>query len=240
MGEAKKRGSFEERKKQALHNQRMPLYRFFEHEHHAQALMEGKIWVGTLKKCREFECPQQGDSYEATSIYRPSLNISNRIVTEEDYETAKHFRIVGFLPPPGYHYPGTLIINESSLMDEIPNGYLLCTTNDPDSIKQESEKWKYGVRINLHPNKLFEIISNGFLKKDINISNCKHDKAIYDDSKRIYSDYRLAPDHLAFIKPEKHAAQSEYRFFWEAEHKHFYEDGIELNCPELKPYLERV
>ena len=220
----------------------LPLYRFFKNEREAECLLDGKVWISTLQKCREFECPQQGDKAEATSLYHiVDFSIDHRVITEKDHWIASHSTIGGIdLPPPGEFYDGCLSLRNVGIHRKIQNGFLLCTTNDPDKLQEQSNEWKYGVEITLRQSKIFEILTRAIIKKGIPIRQNRHGWADYDTS-RIYHDPLEAPRNLAFIKPDLHRHQSEYRFFWEAPYGYVYpNDGVLVECPEIKPYLKKL
>lgn len=233
MGEAKKRGTMEDRKSQALAAKGLPLYRFFKTRERAEALLNGEVWVSTLQKCREYDDPQQGDKYEGSANYLTSINTGDRPVSKEEQERALHGG-VGIAD-------GVSNITIGSINTEfiIPNGFLLCTTNDPISIKQQSDEWAFGVQINLSQRDIFDLLSEALLRKGVPLTNGSFGWADYD-TQRIYYDHTTPPKNLAFIKPKVHKAQSEYRFFWEAQEGYKYGDGILLNCPEIKPYLKAI
>ncbi len=45
------------------------VYRFFMKENEAEALTRGQVWISTLKTCRNYENPEQGDPQEAYETY---------------------------------------------------------------------------------------------------------------------------------------------------------------------------
>ena len=217
----------------------LPLYRFFREQWEAECLLNGKVWISTLQKCREFECPQQGDPYEGSITYQQGLLIiENRVVTEDDYLTALHAGIG--IPSPGTFMSGKNIIAGNSRSSTIPNSYLLCTTNNPNDLQDQSSEWKYGVEINLKQSKLFEFLTNALIRSGIPIVSKHHAWANYD-SGRIYYDYRQKPQNIAFLKPDLHRKQAEYRFFWLSLPNHNYpKHGILIDCPEIIPFLKKI
>lgn len=232
--------SYEDQVKEANQFRGLPLYRFFKNEWEAECLLDGKVWISTLKKCREFECPQQGDKGEGTSTFHQlHLSIDHRIVTERDHQILSHMPIGINLPPPGQFYNGSINLSDNKINFAIPNGFLLCTTNAPDNLQAQSSEWKFGVKINLRQSKIFEILTSAIINHNIPIMKRHHDWADYDTS-RTYHDPLEAPLNLAFIKPDLHRRQSEYRFFWEAPYGYVYPDGVLVDCPELKPYLKKL
>lgn len=232
--------SYEEQTKDVNQFKGLPLYRFFKSERDAECLLDGKVWVGTLKKCREFECPQQGDKEEGASTYHiVKFSIVNRIITERDHRIMSHSPIGINLPPPGEFYNGSINLGNVKVHHQIPNGFLLCTTNDPNRLREQSKEWKYGVEINLRQSKIFEILTSAIINHGIPIMKRHHGWADYDTS-RTYHDPLEAPLNLAFIKPDLHRCQSEYRFFWEAPYGYVYPDGVLVDCPEIKPYLKKL
>ena len=44
------------------------VYRFFKELSHAQALLNGQVWLSTLNTCRQYENNAQGDQLEATRV----------------------------------------------------------------------------------------------------------------------------------------------------------------------------
>src|SRR4051812_31281980 len=45
------------------------VYRFFQEEQHADALVDGLVWLSTLEECRRYEDPARGDRDEGTLTY---------------------------------------------------------------------------------------------------------------------------------------------------------------------------
>lgn len=252
MGQAKLRGTKEERIRQAqervkLENQNiqdkkeqvdLPLYRFFETKEYADTFANGEIWISTLKECRKHDDPQQGDPDEGSMTYQQGvLIIENRVITQEDYDIA-HSASIG-IPEPGTFVKGPITLIGNSKTRFINNAYLLCTTSDPNAITKQSNNWKYGVKINLPKEDFHKIVTSAFDNKRIILTKDKHGWAKYGDN-RVFYDYKRPPTDLAFIKPNRHAVQSEYRFLWISNEEHDYKKGILLNCPSLKPYLEKL
>lgn len=244
MGEAKQRGSFYKRKsqaleRQALENKTKPLNRFFKNKEQALAFLDGDVWISTLQKCREFEDPQQGDIDEGSSTFHQEfLTIKNRIITEEDIAIAN---LVGVrLPAAGSFYDGEIVLENNLGKTLIKNGFLLCTTNDPVSLQAQSPEWEYGIEINMNPDDFFRYLTMSLLIKKIPISKGRHDWADYDTA-RIYRDYTQKLENLAFLKPNIHKKQSEYRFFWETRnHFEYPPNGILIKCPQVKPFLRKL
>lgn len=240
MGNYKIFNSYRDQVEDANRLRGLPLYRFFKNEWEAECLLDGKVWISTLQKCREFECPQQGDKKEGTSTYHQlHLSIDHRIVTEEDHLVLKHLRIGINLPPPGEFYNGSINLSNNMMSEHIPNGFLLCTTNMPESLKAQSSEWRYGVEITLRQSKIFKLLTHAILRQNISIITSHHAWADYDTS-RTYHNPLKKPQHLAFIKPDLHRGQSEYRFFWAAPYNYEYPGGILIDCPEIKPYLKQI
>ncbi len=192
MGEAKKRGTWEERRNQALAAKRFPLYRFFKSKERAKTFLEGKIWVSTLQECRNYEDAQQGDKGEGTSFFTTSIHTNGGRLTTPQLEAAMHGGV--------YIHPDNIgiTINSIEYHREIDNGYLLCTTSDPKLLMQQSLEWQYGVELLLPADELHCILTNAFQRQGINIAHCKHGWADYK-TKRSYSNYKEAPEHLAFV-----------------------------------------
>ena len=241
MAKTKRQKLIQKQRIQNLKKQGFPLYRFFEEEWQAKALLKGKVWISTLEKCREYECPQQGDSHEATSTYHQVyLHVENRIVTVRDHLILGHLGLIqGALPPPGQFFSGCLHCENNTRSTRIPNGFLLCTTNKENSLSDQSNNWNYGIQINCHPNTLFFLLNSALRAKKIPIVSGRHNWTDYDTN-RIYTDPLQQPHDLAFIKPHHHKAQSEYRFFWEAQPEYDFQDGILVDCPQIIPYLKQV
>lgn len=227
--------SYQEQVEDAKRFKGLPLYRLFEENWQAESLLNGQIWISTLERCRSFEDDQQGDQYEGSSIYNFSLNTGNRSPTAEEIKYLAHGGVdIG----PNC---SNITIGKGTTVNRISNGFLLCTTNDPEKLKKQSSSWKYSVKIDLPPKKLALLLTNSMIKQGIPLScSFSHGWAKYG-SERHYNNPELEPQRLAFLKPEKHMDQSEYRFFTIATNNFNYpDDGILINCPELVPYLYRI
>lgn len=232
MSAEKKIGIVFDKENQALAAPGLPLYRFFNTEEKAEALLNGKVWLSTLQKCREYDDPQQGDKHEGTAIYKTSIKTGDREVNKEEQQRALYAG-VGIAD-------GLKDITLRSIECDfvIPNGYILCTTNDPKSLIKQSPEWRFGVQINLNQSQFFILITRALMRRGIRLKVISHGWADYD-TQRIFYDYKKPPQNLAFIKPNLHKHQSEYRFFWEADEEHNYKEGILIDCPEIKPFLEK-
>lgn len=230
----------EKQREYKLAKENLLLYRFFEEKWQAESLLNGKIWISTLEKCRQFECPQQGDKDEGTSTYHQvSLVIHNRIITVMDHIILDHLGIGGF-PPPGTFYHGRFEATNNRRTNKIPNGLILCTTNNQKSIQEQSINWNYGVKFTCSPKKIYQLISNALNKQGIPIENGKHGWADYNTERKYFSPLEQ-PTDLAFLKPKHQALQSEYRFFWECKYPFTYpEHGILIDCPEIKRYVKEI
>lgn len=223
---------------QILNMDEKPLYRFFETEEYADAFFNGSVRVSTLKKCREYDDPQQGDKDEGSSIYKHNpIIIKDRIITENEIQALLHAGIDLGLKA-GDFCRGSYEVFGNTHTRYIPDGYILCTTDDKESIVRISPEWRYGIQINITPKQLFEVLSNSFLRHGIKLTQGRFGWARYDLD-RIYNDFKYPPKDLAFIKPSFHKEQSEFRFFWLADTNHTY-NPIFLDCPELKDYLTKL
>lgn len=227
--------SYKEQIEDAKKVKGLPLYRFFPEEWQAQCFMEGKIWLSTLERCRSYEDEQQGDRNEGSSKYTLNLNTTNRFINEEDVIAAAHAGIM--IGDMCFNFQ----INNSQVTNVIRDGFILCTTNDPDSLIKKNNIWKYGVKIDLEPRKLAYFLTNAILRENIPISTpFKHGWTKYGDF-RNYSNYKDKPSNTAFLKDEIHKEQSEYRFFVEANDSYIYpNEGILIDCPEIIKYLEKI
>lgn len=212
----------------------LPLYRLFEEEWQAESLLNGKIWISTLEQCRNFEDNQQGDKHEGSSIFNFSMNAINRYPTNEE---RKHALYCGIDIGPNCH----AFIGNAKRINQISNGFILCTTNNPLALQKQSNAWKYGVKIDLPPRKFAYLLFISMLREGIELSSTFHHGWTKYGSERNYYSLETEPQRLAFLKPQEHENQSEYRFFVMATENFKYpEKGILINCPEIIQYLSKI
>lgn len=255
MGEAKKRGNFNERKNLALSvkanieldnenyqntdEQELLLYRYFNEERYAESFLNGNVWISTLQKCREYEDPQQGDLYEASTIYNHKpIRIQNRIITKEEVESLNHAGI-SLGVEAGEFVKGPIDINNNTTIRQIFNSFILCTTTNPNHLQSQSNEWRYDVKINLPYEHFHTILTREMMRKFEHFDYVDHGYAIYNKS-RYYSSPNNIPDNIMFLKPNFQEKQSEYRFVWKVKDLNNYGDGILLECSDLKPFMERL
>ncbi len=179
------------------------VFRFFELEEHAEALLQGHVWISTLETCRRYENAERGDPDEASVIYN-----SGTIVGDSDNADlqliAQRSRIgIG---------PGctNITLSNNTRSTRIPDAYVLCTTLGADPTTM-GDFGKYCVRI-ARPRSFCERVT-AILVRIGSIQQAYAGPVRYAD--RTYRFLDAEPGPLGFVKPrDKYAHQREYRMLW--------------------------
>lgn len=184
----------------------LKVYRFFKEKCHAEALCKGDVWISTLKTCREYEDPLQGDPDEAKHIYRSGYMVGG----SEDADLVKVAARSGIMLGPGSSNI-TLKDNVSIIM--ISDAFVLCTTKEFNPEALSDTFGMYCVEIS-NPSKFMELLS--FRLNEMHPLKCSlMGDVAYED--REYTGLEDPPGVLGFVKPfDKYSSQKEFRFIWEA------------------------
>lgn len=206
------------------------VYRFFQEKDHADALVEGKVWLSTLTKCRGYEDQFQGDSGEGTMHYQ-SGTISGSSHDKDFVEMARHANIgVG-------NDNKNIQIIDCSADHIIPDAFVICTTEhfSPDNI---GEKFgKYCVEIS-NPKLFFELVTEN-IKKYQKMYQGAWGRIIYKERK--FSGRDKIPGPMGFVKPpDKYSDQREVRFIWTIQGSPLLLEPFGLNIPEVKHLCRRI
>lgn len=209
----------------------LPLYRFFASKERADQFANGEIWISTLAECRKHEDFHQGDADEGSNTFHISSFESG--TTEQEIES----KILNRLR---FDTNGAkIIMKDCKSKTSIKNAFLLCTTKNKD-IENLSDKWKYGVQINTTSKKLnFLLNASLIFNNKVPVVSNLYGITNYNIS-RDFSDINNPPPHSAFLKPQIHASQEEYRFYWECPRNYEYKNGILVKCESLKKYLKKL
>lgn len=205
------------------------IYRFFSEEWQADSLACGDVWLSTLKQCRTYENPEQGDPEEAHEIY----NSGHAVGGSNDLELVEQARRSGIFIGPGC---SNITINNNTRVTSISDAFVLCTTINFSPEKLNDTFGKYCVEIT-NPMEFFVSISES-LNTQYTIKEAAAGRVIYKD--RNYSGMEIPPGPIGFVKPpDLYANQEEFRFLW------LPEDSAELKpflmkCPNISSLCKRV
>lgn len=220
-------------KKQLKQNSRKKIsevFRYFENEEHAAAFVKGEIFISTLKRCRHYEDPLQGDREEGYEHYN-----TGRRITGNGSDPA----FVAMAARAGIHIgPGAVdvTIENNGRTTFLHDAYVLCTTIGFSAESLTKTFGKYCVKIK-SVEKFHSVITEA-LSSVTEISQSARGEIVYKE--RFYKEFEESPGLIGFVKPpDKYAAQKEYRFLW------FVPDGAEISglvikCPNVVKLLTRV
>lgn len=210
------------------------IYRFFRNAEEADALAQGNVWLSTLKKCREYENPEQGDPEEAHETYNSGYAVGG----SDDprfMEISRRSGAIHFEPGCNVRLSGG-IINDCTSRRSLPNAYVLCTTIDflPENLSYTFGK--YCVEIT-DPRQFFISVSES-LERRAPISKAAAGKIIYKD--RHYAGMESPPGPIGFVKPpDPYASQKEFRFLWIPKGSSSLTPFL-LGCPKVKDLCKRI
>ena len=199
-----------------------PIYRFFPEKWQAEALCQGKVWISTLETCRSYEDPLQGDSEEATQIYK-SGHIVGGGSDSNFVEMASRCGIAI-----GENCTNITISNGTNTQ-KLPDAFVLCTTREfkPESLSDTFGS--YCVQIS-NPVEFFKR-SSIELNKYIEIKEGGMGLVQYKD--RIYTGLETPPGPVGFVKPSDiYSTQKEFRMLWIPTKKSAIKPFL-LKCPEI-------
>lgn len=205
-----------------------PVYKFFEKEEHADALLRGNVHLGTLNTYRDYEDAEQGDSEEAYETYFAS-DIEG---SSNDYKVAEQLRRSGMRME-----SNNIRIGKATRTIALPDAYVLCTTIEfsPENMSEKIGT-KFCVEIK-DPRKFFEIVSKK-LNSISAIHKAEMGKIIYTD--RHYSGLEEHPGMIGFVKPAfPYEKQKEFRFLWRMKDSNNLKP-FQLSCPEISDLCERI
>tara|TARA_R110000765_G_scaffold139653_1_gene239897 strand:- start:178 stop:957 length:780 start_codon:yes stop_codon:yes gene_type:complete len=206
-----------------------PVYKFFEKEEYADALLCGNVHLGTLNVYRGYEDAEQGDSEEAYETYRASKIVGS----SNDPKVAEQLRRCSIR----VEGCDNIVVTHARNVRSLPDAYVFCTSTEylPENMSEKIGT-KYCVKIK-DPERFFDIVS----RKIMSISPMHQGamgKVVYKD--RHYSGLRQPPGPIGFVKPAfPYEKQKEFRFLWLMKDS----DNLkpfQLSCPEISDLCERI
>lgn len=204
------------------------VYRFFQKEEHADALVNGHIWLSTIERCRAYEDAEQGDKWEA------SLNVGLSMISGggNDHDFVSSAKSIGVRVEPEAEH---MIITNSRSEYLVNDGYVLCaTTHFSEEVRDKFGK--YCVEIQ-NPFVFAELVSH-HLSIDENITYSYHGKINYGE--RTFVDRNPPSTHIGFIKPPfPYAYQKEYRFLYIPDENKNLKPRI-VYCPLLENICRKI
>lgn len=228
--EFKSKRDVKKRLKQNSRKKISEVYRYFENEEHAAAFVRGEIFISTLKRCREYEDPLQGDREEGYERYN-----TGRRITGNGSDPA----FVAMAAKAGIHVgpdSGEVTLENNERTTFLHDAYVLCTTLGFSAEDLTETFGKYCVKIKSIEK--FNSAVTESLSSATQISQSSRGEIIYKE--RFYKEFEDSPGLIGFVKPpDKYAAQKEYRFLWyvpvEVEIS-----GLVVRCPDVVNLLTRI
>ncbi|MCA9835431.1 MAG: hypothetical protein KC422_00885 [Trueperaceae bacterium] len=208
------------------------IYRFFGEYWQAKALLEGKVWISTLSVCRNYENPLQGDPFEGKAEhtinakgfgYERKIGLANEMTGMKNHEEALYS------------------LNSHKIEYEIPDAYVLCTTEVYKPEKMAETFGNYAVKIK-EPQQFFKVVTKKLEHLKGNM-NSRFSRVIYKtpltfQNEEIYTEPDL--DDIGFLKmPDKYANQKEVRMLWFPSNRLPISPFL-LNCSEASQFCELV
>lgn len=193
-----------------------PVYRFFQEEWQADALVKGNIWISTLETCRQYENAEQGDADEASETYSSKL--------ASGHGSDLHMKVVANRLGIGLSDKARNITFSNNVRHaRIVDGYVLCTSTEYSPDKLNETFGRYCVEIGDTKNfylRASEAIGRSHIKM-----HTKLGQVTYRD--RHFSGVEPRPGLVGFVKPTvPYAPQKEFRFVW-----------IPMGLKIFKPFL---
>lgn len=220
-------------KKQLKKNSRKQtseLYRYFENEEHAAAFVKGDIFISTLKRCREYEDPLQGDREEGYERYN-----TGRRITGNGSDPA----FVAMAAKAGIRIGPDVVgvtIENNERTTFLHDAYVLCTTLGFSAEDLTETFGKYCVKIKSIEK--FHATITESLALATPISQSARGEIIYKE--RFYKECEDSPGLIGFVKPpDKYAAQKEYRFLWYVP-VDVEISGLVVKCPDVVNLVTRI
>ncbi|OPY69566.1 MAG: hypothetical protein A4E62_01794 [Syntrophorhabdus sp. PtaU1.Bin002] len=205
------------------------VFRFFQEDWQADALARGDVWLSTLKTCREYEDPEQGDPEEAHEIYKSGHAVGG----SDDPEFVEIARRSGIYIGPGC---SNITISNNTMITVLPDAYVLCTTTEFSPDKLGETFGRYCVEIT-KPGRFFKSVSEA-LERKVSIREAAVGLVIYKD--RHYTGMEPRPGPIGFVKPRDiYAPQKEFRFLWIPENTNGLTPFL-LSCSEVHHLCKRI
>ncbi|RYE60365.1 MAG: hypothetical protein EOP20_02745 [Hyphomicrobiales bacterium] len=201
------------------------IYRFMNSEKFADDFAIGKIRLSTLKKCRAYEDPLQGDSEEAIHRYNSGRWTGSGI--EAKARLARMGVFVGGATD--------VFLSNNTVTSRIEDAYILCATDkfDPSSFKENFGD--YCIEIS-QPKKFFEVLTNSIRKTHL-LAEEKWGLISY--AERFTQGLNAEPGRIGFVKPMRYSPQREVRFLWRPKFSTNLE-FFNLDVPECADYCKRI
>ena len=206
------------------------VFRYFRSEEYAEDFVKGNILISTLKTCREYEDPLQGDSEEGFERYTPGACISGG---SNDSDFVAMAGNTGIRIGAGCQ---DVVINNAHRETSLHDAYVLCTTIGFSSSQLVDTFGSYCVKI-----KNLDAFQLAITKALLEISPVDaYFRGGITYKERSYQGMEAPPGVIGFVKPpDKYAVQREYRFMWTVPHNHLI-DKVVINCPGIKDFVKRV
>lgn len=207
------------------------VYRYFDNEDHAAEFAQGKVFISTLKICRAYENPLQGDHEEGFERYNTGRPITGSGSDPAIIAMASNAGIdIGF-------GVGSITLINNERVSYLHDAYVLCTTLKAfEGEKLGAAFGKYCVKINNLAGFYAELTKGLALAS--NITSSARGEIIYRE--RSYKEFESSPGLIGFVKPpDKYSDQKEYRFLWNVP-EGLDISGVVVECPKISSMVTRI
>jgi hypothetical protein len=200
------------------------LYRFFRKVPEAHALLDGHVWLSTLRACRAYEAIGQGDPDEASHRY----NTGNLEGHGDDPEFRRKAAIGGFKVAPGTE---SVVIWQNEITTTLHDAYLLCMSDhDSPELRQTFGAHRITLR---NATSALEAISEA-LGSTLEVTTAALGRIRYRPRYSEGDEASAGP--LGFVKPAvPFEPQREWRMLWTVAPPHEYKPFL-LPCDDLKRF----
>lgn len=206
-----------------------PLYRFFNDPQHARDFLQGKVWISTFSKCREYENAAQGDAHEGSIKYAVPGTIRGSGSDPAFVEMARRLNFI--VPPDAVNMCFSNISSSTVLHDAL----VICTTAVYNPEQLAKDFGKFCVRID-DPAAFFKRLTFE-LGSRYALDEFGMDEIYYRDRYFEYLD--KLPCGYAFLKPKQYEYQNEIRMVWTLPHDVSLTPGL-IDIPELAKFCSPI
>lgn len=204
------------------------VFRFFESNEHAEALLRGAVWISTLNACRAYEENGRGDKGEGSLDYR--------IKQAEGIGRDPDFRTVAERAGIGVSEGARVTLSNISRRMQLTDAYVLCTTMEHSPENLSSTFGSHCIEI-LDSAHFFKLITHR-LNSLIPLNEALLGPVRY--TPRQYAGLEEVPGPLGFVKPpDLFEVQKEFRMLW-VPHDLSNLKPFLLNAPEIRYLVRRA
>ena len=197
------------------------LYRRLKSREHAEAFLDGRIFITTLQRCRTVEDAVRRDGGEGrlqhnTGLIHPALPNYEALLARAGYDPRHHKNAV---------------INDCVSNEGIRDAWLLCTSTDVGGVDRE-RFGRYVIEVT-QPLEFFAELSFEMIRSK-RATQCTASAIVYGERVYVGLDLPVAP--APFVKPPCFQDEREVRFAWMHDES-IAMDPMEITFPGVRRFL---